>query len=102
MAARSATLTLILCPGGRENAIPHSRRETILPKAKREDWGQGSLSADPNLDHYSATALFLACVRRLRPDFQPVDDDARCIAHICRLLDGSPLAIELAAARVRT
>ena len=54
------------------------------------------------LEHYSATALFLACVRRVRPDFQPTADDARHIIHICRLLEGYPLAIELAAALVRT
>jgi predicted ATPase len=54
------------------------------------------------LEGYSATALFLACVRRLRPDFQLTAEDARQIAHICRLLDGLPLAIELAAARART
>ena len=50
------------------------------------------------LEHYSATALFLACVRRLRPDFRPSDEDARQIVRICRLLDGMPLAIEMAAA----
>ena len=50
------------------------------------------------LEHYSATALFLGCIRRLRPDFRPLADDARHIARICRLLDGTPLAIELAAA----
>ncbi|MBM4456186.1 MAG: tetratricopeptide repeat protein [Chloroflexi bacterium] len=49
------------------------------------------------LDHYAATALFLACVRRLRPDFAPTADDARHIARICRLLEGMPLGIELAA-----
>ena len=53
------------------------------------------------LDSYSATALFLACIRRLRPDFQPTAADARAIAHICRLLEGTPLAIELAAAWTR-
>ena len=54
------------------------------------------------LEHYSATALFLACVRRVRPDFQPTAGDARHIVHICRLLEGYPLAIELAAAWIRT
>ena len=54
------------------------------------------------LERYSATALFLACVRRVRPDFQPTADDARHIVHICRLLEGYPLAIELAAAWIRT
>ena len=38
----------------------------------------------------------------MRPDFQPSADDARYIVHICRLLEGYPLALELAAAWVRT
>jgi predicted ATPase len=53
------------------------------------------------LNSYSATALFLNCVLRLRPDFRPTAADARAIAHICRLLEGTPLAIELAAAWTR-
>ncbi len=52
------------------------------------------------LEHHSATALFLACARRLRPDLQPTADDAHQIGHICRLLEGMPLAIELAAAHI--
>ena len=60
-----------------------------------------SAAAVAALDSYSATALFLACIRRLRPDFQPTADDAQAIAHICRLLEGAPLAIELAAAWTR-
>jgi len=55
-----------------------------------------------NLEAYSATALFLACVRRVCPGYQPSPDDAPRIVHICRLLDGIPLAIELAAAWART
>ena len=54
------------------------------------------------LGHYSATALFLACARRLRPDFEPTSDEARTIGRICRLLGGMPLGIELAAAWTRT
>ena len=53
------------------------------------------------LTRYSATALFLECVRRLRPGFRPDAAEARDIAHICRLLEGTPLAIELAAAWTR-
>ena len=55
-----------------------------------------------SLAHYSATALFLACARRLRSDFEPTGDDARTIGRICRLLGGMPLGIELAAAWTRT
>jgi predicted ATPase/DNA-binding SARP family transcriptional activator len=57
--------------------------------------------SSPDLENYSATALFLACARRIRPDFRPTADDAQRITHICRLLGGMPLAIELAAAWVR-
>lgn len=48
-----------------------------------------------------ATALFLERVRRRLPHFAPSEADARAIAEICRRLDGLPLAIELAAPRVR-
>jgi predicted ATPase/DNA-binding SARP family transcriptional activator len=58
--------------------------------------------AAPNLESYSGTALFLSSIRRLRFGFEPTVDDARQIARICRLLEGIPLAIELAAARVHT
>ena len=54
------------------------------------------------LANYSAAALFLACARRLRPDFEPTGDEARTIGRICRLLGGMPLGIELAAAWTRT
>ena len=45
--------------------------------------------------------LFLDRARLVRPDLEPHDEDLDTIAEICRRLDGLPLAIELAAARVR-
>src|SRR5437868_7687821 len=39
--------------------------------------------------------------RAAKQDFQPGPDDEAAIAELARLLDGLPLAIELAAARVR-
>lgn len=50
----------------------------------------------------SATALFLACLRRLHVDAPSEPGAAAVIVRICRLLDGMPLGIELAAAWART
>ncbi len=52
-------------------------------------------------DACPALALFQQTAVRVKHDFRLTGDDWRAAAHICRLVQGSPLALELAAARVR-
>jgi predicted ATPase/DNA-binding CsgD family transcriptional regulator len=59
------------------------------------------LPASDALSHYAALNLFVQRARAIKADFQLTAANARSIAEICVRLDGLPLAIELAAARIR-
>ena len=62
--------------------------------------GGGAL--DPaTLTTYEAVRLFVARAVAVRPDFKVTNENAPAVAAICARLHGMPLAIELAAARVK-
>lgn len=60
-------------------------------------WRVPSLPAESE-----AVELFVDRARRTKPGFRLIEDSSSVVMEICRRLDGMPLAIELAAARVRT
>ncbi|HEY7735844.1 MAG TPA: adenylate/guanylate cyclase domain-containing protein [Candidatus Limnocylindrales bacterium] len=65
-----------------------------LPASER------GLAADA-ISQYEAVRLFIARAVAVRPDFHVTNENAPAVAAICARLHGMPLAIELAAARIR-
>ena len=91
----SAELVVALLSGAARLTLLATSREAI-GVAGEVSWRVPSLSLDSE-----ALALFTDRARHARPDFTRTDDNAATVGEICRRLDGVPLAIELAAARVR-
>ena len=61
----------------------------------------GSASRPAGLRDYASVRLFAERAHAAAPDFELTGENVEAVAEICRRLDGLPLAIELAAARVR-
>ncbi|HYZ10630.1 MAG TPA: adenylate/guanylate cyclase domain-containing protein [Actinomycetota bacterium] len=59
------------------------------------------LPAVEGLSQYEAVSLFVDRATAVQPGFQVTNENAPAVAEICARLDGLPLAIELAAARVK-
>ena len=63
--------------------------------------GEDAFPIEPLPFDEDAIDLFAARARAQRPDFAITESNRAAVAEVVRLLDGLPLAIELAAARVR-
>jgi predicted ATPase/DNA-binding CsgD family transcriptional regulator len=91
----SATLAVALLGAAEKLTLLATSREPI-GVAGEVGWRMPSMSLAAE-----AIELFTERARHARPGFTSTDDNAATVAEICRRLDGLPLAIELAAARVR-
>jgi predicted ATPase len=91
-AAKLATQLLQAAPGLR---ILATSREPLL-LAGEVVW------AVPPLTESSAVRLFVLRAGASAPGFRLDEDNTQAVAGLCRRLDGIPLALELAATRVRT
>jgi predicted ATPase/class 3 adenylate cyclase len=61
----------------------------------------GPRTRPADLPGYDSVALFIDRAQQVQPGFRLDESNAPAVAEICRRLDGIPLAIELAAARLR-
>ena len=106
MLARSVVVDLLgACPKLKilvtSRIMLHVRAEHLLevsPLALPGPHQMGDLTA---FSHNASIVLFAQRAQAVQPDFQLTERNITAIAEICRELDGIPLAIELAAARLR-
>src|SRR6266516_2938208 len=82
-------------------AVLHLQGEHEYPVAPLTLPDLKQLPTSEDLPHYTAVALFVQRAQAVLPTFQLTPSTASAVAEICVQLDGLPLAIELAAARVK-
>ncbi|GAA1447390.1 DUF4062 domain-containing protein [Leifsonia poae] len=68
---------------------------SLLRLGGEQSFELGPLVGEP------ATALFVERAHAVKPDFEITTENAEAVVRICEALDGVPLALELAAARIR-
>jgi predicted ATPase/class 3 adenylate cyclase len=96
---------LVACGGlktlvtSREGLRVSGEHEYFVPPLPLPNLTQ--LPSVESLSQYAAVELFLQRARSVKPDFRITPDTAPAVAEICYRLDGLPLAIELAAARIK-
>jgi predicted ATPase/DNA-binding CsgD family transcriptional regulator len=107
VAAAASLLTELLaaCPklkvlvSSRTRLHVRGEHEFVVPPLAMPDPKQ--IASNGSLLQYAAVALFLQCAWAFQPEFQVTSNSTRDIAEICVRLEGVPLAIELAAARIK-
>ena len=104
-AAPAVAEVLASCPQVKalvtSRAVLHLSGEHEFPVAPLERPKSQNLPDPEGLARYGAVKLFVDRVREIKPDFRLTEANAAAVAEICARLDGLPLAIELAAARIK-
>jgi predicted ATPase len=104
-AAQIADTILGACPGIRILATSREplgvTGEALWPVEPLALPSPDDPAAPHELAGYPAIRLLVQRAALVRPGFEVTDDNAGAVLRICRALDGMPLAIELAAARLR-
>lgn len=95
-----ASPRLIVLVTSREALHVRAERVYPVPPLGLPPAGPGRATA-ARVEGFGAVRLFVDRARAVLPDFRLTDENASAVAEICRRLDGLPLAIELAAARLR-
>ena len=104
-AAKLAVDLLAACPRlkilvtSREPLHVRGERELAVPPLDLPEESRGQ--SVERLAQYEAVRLFIERAVAVRGDFAVTNDNAPAVAEICVRLDGLPLAIELAAARIK-
>ena len=102
--ARLAEALLRACPrlrilaSSREPLAVYGEAVFQVPSLPFPDASQ-ALSVE-HLDEFAAVGLFADRARLVQPEYRVGPQDAAAVAYICQRLDGIPLAIEMAAARM--
>jgi predicted ATPase/DNA-binding CsgD family transcriptional regulator len=104
-AAPAVSWLLTACPALQVVATSRAplgiRGEHVLPVGPLPVPASGALSSPGDVEEVDAAALFAQRARAVDPGFELTRENAAAVADICRRLDGLPLAIELAAVRLR-
>jgi predicted ATPase/class 3 adenylate cyclase len=95
---RSCPLLTILATSREGLNVPG---EALMPVPSLRVPDRDQLPSLEELRHYEAISLFVDRCSAYQPGFTLTEENAVDVVRICRRLDGVPLALELAAARVR-
>jgi predicted ATPase/DNA-binding XRE family transcriptional regulator len=97
--ATAPQLTILVT--SREHLHLRGEQEIPVQPLALPPTNDGRRTTDDHVSQYAAVALFIQRVQSSQSIFQLTNANAAAVAEICVRLDGLPLAIELAAARVK-